>query len=186
MSSLASAPGRWFLLGALAPAAAVPAGCGYSLGFQAPPGVSTVAVPIFHNATFPLRREVEHDLTLMVRREIIARTSLRLVPEAEADLVLLGRIIEFREGLVVEGRRDAKVESNVVAVVDVEIIDHRNGYRNRKRVRGTEPFSAEAGESFEEARRRAIGNIAERIVAAMGYFDDYEDGAEDGASAEGN
>ena len=38
-------------------------GCGYSLGYRAPTGVETIAIPIFQNVTFPLWREVEYEVT---------------------------------------------------------------------------------------------------------------------------
>src|SRR5258705_6903152 len=88
-------------------------GCGYTLGWRAPEGVSTVSVPIFQNATFPLRREIEFELTSAFRQELQARTALSLVDEhASPDLVLRGRIIEFREWVVAEGDRDQKTESS--------------------------------------------------------------------------
>ncbi|MBI4583943.1 MAG: hypothetical protein HY717_07965 [Planctomycetes bacterium] len=149
-------------------------GCGYTLGYRTPPQVLTIAVPIFHNATFPLRREVEFDLTSLVRQEIQKRTALAVVPEDEADLVLRGTIVDFREHLVVEGRNDAKIESNIDAVVDLVVEDYQNGVQMKRRVRTVEPFSLLAGETFNEGRRRALGNLAERIVAAVEYWDDYD------------
>jgi hypothetical protein len=110
-----------------------------------------------------------------VRRTVHARTPLRVVSEEGADLILRGRIVEFREAPRVEGAFDEKIESLVLAVVDLELEDYRNDYRARYRVRTTEPFSEAAGESFATGRSRAFGNLAERIVARIEYWDDYED-----------
>jgi hypothetical protein len=161
--------------------AALP-GCGYSLGYIAPPDVQTVAVPIFHNATFPLRRDVEYKLTSAVRKEILERTTLRLVDSDEAHMVLRGRIVEFRELLVVEGDRDVKVESSVFAAVDLSLEDQVNKFRVQlPRVTTTEPFSARASDSFESSTGNVVERLAERIVAAMEYWDDYDDVALDDA-----
>ena len=150
------------------------AGCGYSLGYRKPPGVSSIAVPIFHNSTFPLRREVEYDLTRRVRRALHARTSLRIVDSDHADLLVQGTIVEFREVLVIDEDRDRKVESSLVATVDLIVEDRRNGVRTRHRVTTSEPFSVAAGETFGSRRADALGNLAERIVARVEYWDDYE------------
>ncbi|MGH9362899.1 MAG: LPS assembly lipoprotein LptE, partial [Thermoanaerobaculia bacterium] len=118
-------------------------GCGYSLGYQVAPGARTAAVPIFLNTTFPLRREIEFELTSAFRQELLARTRLKLVDEsAGPDLVVRGRIVEFREGLVAEGRRDEKVESSVLATVELEVENYLDGTRRLvEPVRDIEPIS---------------------------------------------
>lgn len=155
-------------------------GCGYSLGYRTPPGVKTVAVPIFWNATFPLRREVEMDLTSAFRQEIQARTDLRIIDESSSpDMVVRGRILDFRERVVAEGDRDAKLESNLVARVELEVENYRDGTTWTTQVSDVEPFSSiEGGEGFDVGRRRAIRNVAEKLVVAL-----EEWGGEDGAAA---
>ena len=153
-------------------------GCGYSVGYRAPPGVKTVAVPIFQNSTFGLRRDIEFELTALVRSELHARTELRVVDSADADLILRGNIVEFDEDLVVQGRRNQKEESDVRAVVDLSIEDHVNGYRSSRRVDYVQPFSPALGEVFDDARRETLENLAERIVNALEYWGDYDDFSE--------
>lgn len=41
-------------------------GCGYAAGYRLPGGVEVVNVPVFDNQTFPLRRDVELDLTRQI------------------------------------------------------------------------------------------------------------------------
>ena len=155
-------------------------GCGYSVGFRAPPGVYTIGVPIFHNSTFPLRREIEYVLTSEVRREIQTRTELRVVASEDADLVLRGHIVVFREVLVVEGEGDSKIDSNLHAVVRLVMEDSRNGFELRPEpVETVEPFSQAAGETFEDATQRALRDLAKRIVAAIEYWDDYDNEVEE-------
>jgi hypothetical protein len=146
-------------------------GCGYHLGYQTPPGVRTVSVPIFQNDTFPLRRDVEYDLTSAFRQEIQARTSLRVIDEsASPDLVVRGRILEFRERVVAEGPLDEVIESNLVALVELQIENYLDGTVETRRAGNVEPFSIQAGESFEDGRRRAIRNIAEKLVVALEHW----------------
>ncbi len=152
-------------------------GCGYSLGYRTPPGVHTVSVPIFLNETFPLRREVEYELTSAFRQEIQVRTGLRIIDEeAGPDLVVRGRILEFRERVVAEGPRDVKTESNLIAVVELRIENYRNNTIRIQRVPNVEPFSIEIGETFQDGRRRAVRNIAEKLVVAL---EDWEGRAPD-------
>jgi hypothetical protein len=150
------------------------AGCGYSLGYRTPESVSSIAVPIFDNRTFPLRREVEYDLTSALRRQIQSRTALSLVDHGEADLVVRGTITEFRERVVAEGRRDEKIESSVFLDVQLLVEDHRNGKQWEERVRVQEPLSYIGGESFDEARARAIDNMAQRILEAIEFWGEEE------------
>ena len=143
------------------------AGCGYSLGYRAPPQVRTIAVPMFNNETFPLRREVEYELTSALREEIQSRTGLRLTDEREADWVIHGTIRDFREAVIAEGPRDEKIEATVVITVRVTAEDFKNQRRQSESIRVQEPFSIELGDTLEGARRRAVGNLAERILLTI-------------------
>ena len=143
------------------------AGCGYSLGYRAPEGVETVAVPIFENRTFPLRREIEYELTDALRREIQARTPLALWDSEEADLVLLGTVREFRTPTAAEGPRDERIEATLGIVVSLLVEDHRNGTRSEVEIRVAEPYSPQLGETELIARGRSVRNLAERMVAAI-------------------
>ena len=81
-------PGGRRLLAAAALVLAAAAGCGYTPGYRTPGSVSTISVPIFDNHTFPLRREVEYDLTSAFRRQIQSRTALSIVDHGDADMVV--------------------------------------------------------------------------------------------------
>jgi hypothetical protein len=153
------------LLRGAAVVALVAAGCGYSLGYRAPSEARSIAVPIFRNATFPIRREVEFELSNRVRQELGRLSSLRLADSEDADLILRGTIVEFRESLVVEGRGDEKIESNLVAVVDC-VLENRlaGGARREFRVTTSEPFSTALGETLADRRGRALQDLAQRVV----------------------
>ena len=78
------------------------ASCGYTTGYRMPEGVYQIAVPTFANETFPLRREIEYDITRAVRQELELRTDVQIVPAARADHVLEGTVISFVEGVITE------------------------------------------------------------------------------------
>lgn len=165
---LARCPRRPASLGALAALVLLGvAGCGYRLGYRAHEGVRTVAIPIFDNATFPLRRDVEYDLTRALRGEVQRRTTLRLASSERADLVVYGKILDFTEGVVAEGRADEKLESTLSITVELVVEDHVEGTVVRQRVQDWQPFSIVAGETIEVARRRAVENLAEKILLVI-------------------
>ena len=161
------------LCGALLLAGAI-VGCGYSLGYRTPSSVRTIALPIFDNTTFPLRREVEYELASALRKEIQSRTSLQLTDKESADLVVHGAIHEFRERLIAEGKRDKKLESTIVIGVHLVVEDYKNGKRWEDQVRVLEPLSVDIGQTIDEARRRAIQNLAERILFTV---ESWEEGS---------
>lgn len=146
-------------------------GCGYSAGYRVPPGVRSIAVPVFNNATFPLRREVELDLTSALRKEILTRTTLRLAEASEADLAVFGTILELRERLVAEGRADQKTESSISIEVDLIVEDYLSSRQWREKVSVREPLSVQIGETFDVARSRAIGNLAEKILEQIEFWE---------------
>jgi hypothetical protein len=147
------------------------AGCGYAPGYTSPPGVRTVAVPTFNNATFPLRREVEYDLTSTLRKEINTRTNLRLVDSGVADMTIHGTVREFREKLVAEDRQDRKTESSIIVEVDLVVEDYVNAKQWKERVSVREPLSTQTGETLETARSRALGNLAEKIIEQVEFWE---------------
>jgi hypothetical protein len=149
-------------------------GCGYSLGYRVADGVVTIAIPIFNNHTFPLRREIEYQLTDAMRREIQVRTQLVLTDESSADMVIYGTIKRFREQVVSEDRFDQVIESNIDVVVELVVEDLRHGKRSVLTVPRIQPFSIERGETFEQAQVRALEAVAQRLVTRLEDWGDVE------------
>jgi len=69
-------------------------GCGYRIAGRSnslPPGIRTIAVPVFMNRTTDYR--IEQRFTQAVVRELLARTQYRVAAKPEdADAVLLGEV----------------------------------------------------------------------------------------------
>ena len=143
------------------------AGCGYSLGYQGHPGIVSIAIPMFDNHTFPLRREIEYDITRAVRREIQSRTTLSLADSSVADMTVFGSIREFQERPIAEGPQDRVIESSLRVEVDLIVEDYQNRKRWKESVTTTQPFSVQTGETIENARSRVIENLAELIVNTL-------------------
>ncbi len=149
-------------------ALAAASGCGYTSGYRMPEGVYSLAVPIFDNRTFPLRREVEYELTRAVRQELELRTDVRLVERDRADSVLEGTVLAIREQVLSEGAQDVVQESSVEVAVRVRLVNAATGAElYSETIHDQAAFSIAAGETIEDARAEAIQEIAERIVARL-------------------
>lgn len=143
-------------------------GCGYTLGFRRPEGVYKLAVPVFRNETFPLRREIEIDLTRAVRQQFDVHTDLELVQQADADAVLDGIVLVFDEAVVTEGALDTVLESSIAVTVRIRLTRRSNGSEILARdITDHVAFSRRGGESIEDARAEAVREIAARIVAEV-------------------
>lgn len=143
-------------------------GCGYRLGYQMPANVYRMAVPMFRNETFPLRREFEFDLTRAVRRELELRTDAQLVSSDHADAVLNGTIVDIRERVLTEGPLDSIQESSIAVTVAIQLVRRSDDTVLVNRIiTDHAAFSAVDGENIDTARQEALGEIAERIVAAL-------------------
>jgi len=147
-------------------------GCGYSLGYRAPSSVKTIAVPMFNNYTFPMRREIEYDLTSAVRKEIQTRTPLALIDSEESDMTLYGSVRAFRQRLLAEGRvLNQPIEQTIIISVDIRVEDYVNQRVWKERVTVQEPVSLQVGETIVDGRERAVENLSEKIVELLGTWE---------------
>lgn len=144
-------------------------GCGYTFGVIRHEGVETIYVPIFNYGALEHRRGIDLDLTQAVVEEMMSRSSLRVVGEEEkADAVLKGRIVDYRERVLLEDTRNNVLESSIVVTLNLELVK-KDGTVLVKRDKMLEQasFSVVGGQDEDQARREALGDLAERIVYAM-------------------
>jgi hypothetical protein len=79
-------------------------------------------------------------------------------------MTVYGWIREFREKVLAEGELDEKLESLVSIRIDLRIEDYANRTVREERVVETQSLSASREESIDAARKRAIDNLAEKIL----------------------
>lgn len=141
-------------------------GCGYSTQPIYLDSVRTVAVPIFDNTTD--RRLHEFDLTNAVVREIHSRTPIRVAPPERADAVLNGRITHFLTPALVEGSKEAVLESSVTVTLQITLTERAT---NKVLLKDTKTisalFSTRRGETFESASAEAIEKLARWVVQRL-------------------
>jgi hypothetical protein len=147
------------------------AGCGYHLGERMPRGVSTIAVPTFSNDTFPLRRDLEFELTSALRKVVQERTSLGLSEDGIADVTVYGTIKSFHEHVLTEDTLDRKLESLITISVHLKIEDYRSKTVREEVVSESEPLSIIQGEALVVARRRALGGLARKILDIIQVYE---------------
>ncbi len=153
------------------------AGCGYHVAGRAgrlPPSVKTIAVPALENRT--LRYRIEQRLTEAVVRELLARTSYRVVPDPlAADAVLRGEITGLESSAVVFDTATGRATTLLVTLRAQVRLEERGTqkilYRNDNFL-FREPYeiSTDVASFFEEqdpALDRLARDFASRLVAAL-------------------
>lgn len=73
-------------------------GCGYQMagrGGHIPAGIQSLAIPVFENKT--MEPIVEEELTPAVIKGFLKDSRIAVVNRAQADLVLYGRVMSYRE-----------------------------------------------------------------------------------------
>jgi hypothetical protein len=94
--------------------------CGYSTGFRVPAGVETVGVEIFGNDS--LLRDLELELHEALVRSTSRLVHAPIVDPNEADLVLRGRIVEYRRRGGIRSPDNVLLETGVHIVVDAQLV----------------------------------------------------------------
>lgn len=150
--------------GALLVLAACLAGCGYTTGFQLAPEYGSVGVEVFANDS--LEPDLERDLHLELTRSARNLLSAPVRPPGNADLVIRGRILNFRRRPGLRSGGNLLQETAVRIQVEAELWDRRSG----ETVAGPLTFERSVGYALDargqelEALGRTLKNLADRVV----------------------
>lgn len=154
-------------------------GCGYhfSAGNQStiPGGVKTIAIPVMENLT--ARPFLETPLTNQVRSRFARYPGVELVPVAQAEAVLHGRISSYQLKASAFDALDNISEYRIIVQVDVElraVADGRVLWKNRIEWDGTFPGGLDKN-LIEANERKTFEVMAERIASEVLYrmLDDF-------------
>lgn len=145
-------------------AAIVLSGCGYRAGFTMPEGMDTIYVAVFENKTF--YRGLDFELTQAVKREIQARTDLRVVREEDADILLFCTLESVRESVLRE-ENDVVQEADLAVSLSVVAKDREGNILYEGNIRRTANFVVVLGEDDKTARARAMRQVGEELVYRM-------------------
>jgi len=144
-------------------------GCyGFSGGGGLPRSLKTVAIQPFDNQT--AAPELQRELFEQLRQVLRDRLNLREAPEAKADLVVRGTIVNYDVdlplGSAADGRNTASTRRRLQLTIDVEIVESATSrvLLNKKGL-SREGQYAEGGEA--SGRKNAIESILADIVEGV-------------------
>jgi outer membrane lipopolysaccharide assembly protein LptE/RlpB len=158
---------RVLVLAAALTAAVMLGGCaGYRVGTLLPERIKTIAVPLFVNETSEPNLEVK--ATDAVSNALARDGTLRKVPEAEADVVLTVRIVNYQRKPVRYAGATRPTEYRITVTVLATLYDthEQKDLWTNDRLSGETDFvvGASLPESELRARPEALDDLAHDIV----------------------
>jgi hypothetical protein len=137
------------------------------VGSLVPEDRRRVFLPTFRNNT--LWRDLEIELTRQVERELASRPGMFIVGREEADIVLSGTIVDFRQQVVSEDTRNRVRESAAITTVRIEIVDARDPHRVLRsyQVRDRSDFYIVSGDALAAAQTDSYLDLARLIVDGL-------------------
>ncbi|TMA36734.1 MAG: hypothetical protein E6J79_12435 [Deltaproteobacteria bacterium] len=144
--------------------------CGYQLagtGATVPPGARTIGIQLFKSHVRETGLEVH--LRRAVEEEFRRRGALRVVPPAEADLVLSGDIRRFTDVPVAFSATDEAVQYQTVVQVGIRLIERATGHvlHETKTLQESQDFGAETAVVITSSPRFQRGTIDGRDLANL-------------------
>jgi outer membrane lipopolysaccharide assembly protein LptE/RlpB len=155
---------------AVATAAVVLAGCGYTMTGNLPPHLKTIAVPILGNRTN--QPNVENALTRALVSAFVTNGRLRVVQPDKADSILQGEVTGYTvESIAFDPRANVR-QYRIVVTLNLRFTDlrenkvlfARTGYSERADINASGVVSQTIGLEEGAAQQAAI-DIARAIVS---------------------
>jgi hypothetical protein len=142
-------------------------GCAYSTTARTAKGIKSVAVPFFDNKTAEPNLELR--VTEMIIDNLVADNTLRVVDEAQADALLDGTIVEFRNLPFSFNRELNAEEYHVIITVNVTLFNRRlnKPIWENKTIKGDGSYFLDVptpGLALDDAISESIFEITERIL----------------------
>jgi len=158
------------LTAALLAAVCAAGGCAYTMSGVLPGHLKTLAVPVFGNNTVEFR--LADDVTLAITDAFLADRRLRIVRERDADAVLRGTVVAYRNKVYGYTAQERATQYEIVLVVQVAFRDQVKNRilwkEDQLAVRTTYnvvPVGGELAKTETEGRREVIQKLADQIVS---------------------
>lgn len=147
------------------------ASCGWHYGKLAAPGASSVGVEIFaleESGLLVPVRDLEADVHAELSRVVSDRVGLRLVSAAQADLVLRGKLTNYRRRNGVRSKDNELLETGVRVAVEAELVRRVDGQvLARAQSAQWSGYAIDGLGGEAAARERALHNVCERLVLEL-------------------
>lgn len=145
-------------------------GCAYTVSGVLPGHLKTLAVPVFGNNTVEFR--LADDVTLAITDAFLANQRLRIARERDADAVLRGTVVAYRNQVYGYTAQERATQYEIVLVVQIAFRDQVKNRilwkEDQLSVRTTYnvvPVGGEAAKTETDGRREVIQKMADQIVS---------------------
>ncbi len=145
-------------------------GCSYTVSGVLPGHLKTLAIPVFGNNTVEFR--LADDVTQAITEAFLADRRLRLVREQDADAVLRGTVLSYRNQVYGYTAQERATQYEIVLVVQVAFRDQVKNRvvwkEDQLAVRTTYNVVAVGGapaQTETDGRAEVIRKLAEQIVS---------------------
>lgn len=158
------------LVAAILVVALAASGCGYTLSSVLPSYIKTLAVPVFANNTVEFG--LSDDVTQAIVNAFLVDRSLRIVGEREADSVLRGTVVSYKNQVFGYTQQERATEYEIVLTVKVlfrDLVKNRDVWKeDALTVRTTYnvvAVGAAPAQTEADGRRDVIQKLADQIVS---------------------
>jgi len=145
-------------------------GCAYTVSSVLPAHLKTLAIPVFENKTVEFR--LAEDVTEAITSAFVADRRLRIGRERDADAVLRGSVIAYKNQVYGYTAQERATEYEIVLVVQVAF---RDQVKNRvlwkedqlvvRTTYNVVPVGAQVAKTETDGRREVIAKLADQIVS---------------------
>ncbi len=145
-------------------------GCGYTLSSVLPPHIKTLAVPVFANSTVEFG--IADDVTRALQDAFLADRRLRIVGERQADSVLRGTVLAYKNQPFSYTREEKPTQYEIILTVRLlfrDLVKARDVWKEDAfTVRSTYnvvPVGSAPAKTEAEARADLVKSLADQIVS---------------------
>jgi len=145
-------------------------GCGYTVRSALPPHLKTLAIPVFVNNTVEFG--LADDITQGLVAGFLADRHLRIVQERDADAVLRGTVVAYKNQVFGYTSTERATEYEIVLTVQIsfrDMIKNRDVWKeDALSVRTTYnvvPVGTEPAKTETDGRKDVIQKLADQIVS---------------------
>lgn len=145
-------------------------GCGYTLSSVLPAHIKTLSVPVFANNT--VEYGLSDDVTQALSDAFLREGRLRLVSERDADAILRGTVVSYKNQVFGYTRTERATAYEIVLVVKVvfrDTVKNRDVWKeDALTVRTTYNVAAvgdEPARTETEGRRDVVQKLADQVVS---------------------
>jgi outer membrane lipopolysaccharide assembly protein LptE/RlpB len=150
--------------------ALLPGGCGYTLSSVLPEHIKSLAVPVLANSTVEFG--IADQVTRALQDAFLAQKSLRIVGEREADSVLRGTVLTYRNQVFGYTQQERATQYEIVLVVRMlfrDLVKNRDLWKEdaitARTTYNVVPVGNVQARTEEEARTEVIQKLADQIVS---------------------